>query len=169
MGTLQPSDWLLTTNWLPMNYTPQQVLSAIGIGQQTLRYWRKVLPPLANRQGHSACFSFWDLVALKAVNLLVAQAGVAIGSVATISEEIFAACKTPALLDAGEHAILVIKPLEMKVQCANVSTWRSDGTLEIVLPLMKCINELLHSLRDAGDLAPQISLPFPLAAVSVKA
>lgn len=148
-----------------MNYTPQQVLAAVGIGQQTLRYWRKSLPPLLDRQG-AACFTFSDLVALKVVQLLVAEAGMAIGAISGMATDLFAACKTPTPGHMTSDIVLVLRPSDQTVKRINRSAWHGGDVLEVVVPLSVCVDELLDSLRDAGELEAQISLPLPLTAVS---
>ena len=151
-----------------MQYTPQQVMATVGISQQTLRYWRKVLPPLSDRDGYKACFSFADLVALKVTYLLANEAGVAVGTISKMSQAIFSACTVNAPLASGYYATLTICPGSGKVVRSPRDKGLNAEELEIVVPLGKCIEELLEALQESGTATRQFALPLPLAAVSTK-
>lgn len=152
-----------------MYYTPQQVQKAVGIGQQTLRYWKKALPPLADHRGHSACFSFSDLVALKVVYLLVVRSGMAVSVVSGFAEALFDACRATSPHAVSGSTALVIRPDENSVTRLTTSAWQTERSLCIVIPLSSCIDELVDSLREGDQPDPQIALPLPLTAVSAQA
>ncbi|MDT8837631.1 MerR family transcriptional regulator [Paraburkholderia fungorum] len=151
-----------------MNYTSQQVQLAVGIGQETLRYWRKALPPLAQARGHAACFTFSDLLSLKVVHLLVIQGGIAIGVVAGFADALFETCRATAPHSISTRTSLVIRPADGKVERATSFNSSSADALQILVPLSRCADELLQSLRENGETDPQISLPLPLAPVFAK-
>lgn len=149
-----------------MQYTPQQVMATIGLSQQTLRYWRNALPPLAGRDGYTACFTFSDLLALKVTYLLAHDVGIAIGTIAKMSQALFDACQLHSPLTIGANTILVVCPRTGRVARPNRGEERAFEEVEIVVPLRRCVDELLQTLQ-AGDGEPtQTSLPLPLAAVS---
>lgn len=149
-----------------MQYTPQQAMSAVGISQQTLRYWRKVLPPLGDRDGYKACFSLADLLALKVFFVLINEAGIAVGAVAKIAQAIFDACAIHAPLSIGPDTTLVICPRTGSVRRSFKLEQHALGELEIVVPLSRCVEELFDALQDSSAQTLQVPLPLPLAAVN---
>lgn len=142
-----------------MNYTAAQVQAVLGIGQETLRYWRRTLSPLARESGK---FSFSDLVALRVV-LHLTRAGFAIGSVCPFAEELFAACSVGAIEAANDDLMLVIHPESGKVRRVN-GTAALSTEFAILLPISALVSQLLECLG-APSTAPQLSLALPLTAV----
>lgn len=75
-----------------MRYTPSQAREIIGISQETLRYWRKVLPPLKEMSGKAAQFSAGDLLALLVIKEIVENLEVNITALSKISPKLFESC-----------------------------------------------------------------------------
>jgi hypothetical protein len=146
-----------TTN--AVNYTATQVQAVLGIGQETLRYWRKTLPPLARDHGK---YTFPDLIALRVV-LHLTRAGFAIGSICRFSEELFKACRMGAIEASSSEAVLVIQP-------GSGAVFRLDHgaapktEFAILLPISPLVAELLECLGGPSS-TPQLSLALPLTAV----
>ncbi|WP_150605821.1 MerR family transcriptional regulator [Pandoraea cepalis] len=167
--TIPPNKLLLTTTSYIMHYTPQQVQKAVGIGQETLRYWKRALPPLADHHGQSASFSFSDLVALKVVYLLVARSGMGVSFVSSFAEELFEVCRAIAPHAISGHTALVIQLENNSVKRVATGSSQGGNSLHVVVPLARCVDELVQSLRENDEPDSQISLPLPLTAVFTKA
>lgn len=78
--------------WFSMLYTQAQLRSAVGLGPEAIRHWRKVLPRLAAKRGRTSQFSFGDLLALAVIRELTECLGISVGRLGSASESLFELC-----------------------------------------------------------------------------
>jgi len=160
----QRFELLLTTvdigQWTSMagvQFTQAQARKVLDLPEETVRHWRKVLPPLAQRPRRTP-LSHGDLVALAVIRLLVRSYGMNVSALAPIADGIFACCDSrpwPALTNCrlqidGVRAEL--RPLK------SVPTLKSGAV--ILIPLAPLIDELGQGLLGAER--DQTDLRFPL-------
>lgn len=72
-----------------MQFNTAQVLSLTGITVEKLRYWKSRMRPIAQRDGRKRPYLLEEVVALSAVNEVVARLGGAITILSEFSEELF--------------------------------------------------------------------------------
>lgn len=143
-----------------VSFTQAQVRKVLNIPPETMRHWRKVLPPLAVRP-RRATFSHGDIVALAAVRELVRSTGVNSSALAPCAGSIFALCN-----EKPWHALAQYR-LQIEGAVAELVPVRSVPTLKrapvVMLPLSPLIEELGQGLL--GNEAIQPELKFPLTAL----
>jgi hypothetical protein len=66
-----------------------QVLAWTGLNAETLRYWKKKLPPIAGRDGRSSGYSFEEMVALAVMARATVQLGVPINVFVEDADAVF--------------------------------------------------------------------------------
>ncbi len=64
-----------------IQFTQEQARAITGVSSQALRHWRKLVPYLAKKSGKAARFGFVDLVGIAAIQQIVDNIGVSVGSV----------------------------------------------------------------------------------------
>lgn len=145
-----------------MKFTQLQVREIIGLSQETLRYWRRILPPLQGRKGKSARFTAGDILALLIINEVVDSFGVNIAVIASISSQLFEQCQGVRWHQFRDRFLAI------DARAANVSPMSKSG---IILPsdgplLILDIEKYLGMLRDSltSDELTQTAFPFgPMA------
>lgn len=129
----------------PLKLTPAQFRNSIGITQETLRHWRKVLPIFQGRTGYAPIFTAGDLVAGAILKALKDSCGISIKKFAGHSIEIgkicngtpWAALNTSTLvlnLDDGDCLLI------SKMQSLDITN------LSISVPLGPIVEELTRGL-----------------------
>jgi hypothetical protein len=145
---------------MPAHLTQVQVRKVLNLPTETMRHWRKVLPPLA-RRARRAPFSHGDLVALAAIRELVRSVGLNSSALAPCSGSIFSLCNEkpwPALAQCR---------LEIEGQTASLTHARASYGVRrkpvVLLPLGPLIEALGKDLprREAA----QAELRFPPTAL----
>ena len=63
-----------------IQFTQGQARAITGVSSQALRHWRKLVPYLAKKSGKAARFGFVDLVGIAAIQQIVDNIGVSVGS-----------------------------------------------------------------------------------------
>lgn len=76
-----------------LRLTPQQIIEIAELSDQTLRHWRRVLPPLSGLNGHTPCFALGDALALLVVRHLVKAMGINVSTLAPASLQLFDLCR----------------------------------------------------------------------------
>lgn len=76
-----------------MKLSPHQVRAVLGINEQTLRYWKRAYPGLAQYRGYGPCYSFSDTLVLLITKQLVEHLGVEVSKLAPISDALLSACR----------------------------------------------------------------------------
>ncbi len=140
-----------------MEYTQQQVRLAIGVGQQTFRYWKQSLPPLAMKSGKAAVFSAGEMLALSVVNHLAQVCKIDVSALTSVAEDLFKICSRPLLL--SRHPTIVWIDLATK-SLAITSDTRDLPTDRVclVVPLSLLWQQISTSLMEPNRLGEQKEL-----------
>lgn len=148
-----------------MNLTPLQAREILQIGEETLRYWKRTIPPISNRKGYSPCYSFADLVAMEVVGVLTRRFGVAIGTITPMAERLFSVLDKAPFLRIGDE-FLVISEDFRNVQVTDKLDAKVIQSPSIVLPMRPLVDDLRDRVFDAlGGTPPQLSLGLPPVAL----
>jgi len=141
-----------------MRYTPAQIKEAVEIGEETLRHWRKALPPLKNKRGYAPCFSPGDLLALKVVARFHAL-GISVSQLKPHADKLFLACSHAAWFGL-EDKVLVYDghSLEMVATGAE-GHWSQE--VRIAAPLGPLIRQLRQRLSEEDPRPSQPEIVFP--------
>ena len=101
-----------------MKLTPGQVQSLLALPRETFRHWKKItLPPLAQRNGYSPCFSLGDLFAMALIKAVTDEAGIPVRNMHAASVSLFEQCGRQSW--AGfERSSLVIELAQVRVEFA---------------------------------------------------
>jgi hypothetical protein len=144
-----------------MKYTPLQIREIVDISQETLRHWRRVLPPLKERNGYAPCFTAGDALALKIIKEIVETLQVRVQTLQSLVGELFKICcgiNWPRL----EQQYLVIRLADQSIEACQGSAMLQDaevGTM-IVIALKPHIQGLRNRLME-NDGQYQYEMPFP--------
>jgi hypothetical protein len=147
-----------------MRFAQAQVREALQLSQETVRHWRKVLAPLRARAGHSAVFTFGDLVALAVVRTLIQDLGMSIGWFETHAEILFDLCNH-SLWSQLEDCVAVvhIEGVELVKSTAVRAHRRQAIAMVPIGPLVANLRSVLLGGRETES---QQQLRFPPSAVS---
>lgn len=146
-----------------LKLTPQQVAQVAQLSDQTLRHWRKVLPPLANLNGYTACFAPGDALALLVVRYLVKVMGIGVGALAPASVALFDLCRNTSWPHLAERRLLV------RVGHGEVSILTRDVELEepaILVPMRPFAEQLQAAWASSLPATDQLALQFPATIIS---
>lgn len=146
-----------------MEYTQKQVRSLIGLPQQTLRYWKSSLPPLARKSGKAALFTVGEMLALSVVNQLVHRNRLDVSAIAPVAEELFELCSHPLLF--SRHVMVIWIDLREK-ELAVVRDPKDLPTdrVYLVVPVSQLWLQISEKLTNSDGFGEQKEL-LPLAAV----
>jgi hypothetical protein len=149
-----------------MKLTPLQIRELVGISQETLRHWRRVLPPLKERSGYAPCFTPGDALALSVIKEIVECLQMRVQVLQPFAEELFNICRGinwPRL----EQQSLTLRFSDTKIQaCVLSEAFKNDSPCTmLVIDLYKHIQVLRARLTE-GESNRQYEIPFP--PVSVK-
>lgn len=140
-----------------VQFTQAQARKVLDLPEETVRHWRKVLPPLAQRPRRTP-LSHGDLVALAAIRELVRKYRMNVSALAPVAEAIFTCCNSrpwPALATCR----LQIDGLRAELRPVKSVPALKSGTV-ILIPLAPLIDELGQGLLGAER--DQSDLRFPL-------
>ena len=152
---------------MTVRYTPGQLRNAMAIPQETYRHWKKALPPLQRRTGHSPCFTAGDLLAVAIVRALTVDSGIRVGAISAVADALFEACNAvscPMLERSKLIADLANGRLQFRPELENVVF----VTPVIVIPLRPLVGYLRHALLADGGVDNQQTLRFPPTALPSK-
>ena len=127
---------------------------------ETLRHWKRVLPPFRSRFGRASRFSIGDLLAAGILKRLTDR-GMHVGRLGELSREIVALCNSASWTGFVNNA-LVIDLLNGTCRLDDdprLSERPSDVTL--LCPLNPIMTELRDALRRSNPNADQHILFFP--------
>ena len=117
-----------------MKLTPAQFRDALGLTQETLRHWRRVLPPFQGVTGYAPVFTTGDLIAGAVIKTLVDTCGISVSKFTKQSISIAATC--------------------------NETPWAELSKSILILSLEDATCVLTTSSAKAMQLAPNISIPL---------
>ena len=143
-----------------LKLTPQQVSDVANLPDQTLRHWRKVLPPLAGLNGYAPCFLPGDALALLVVRHLVKAMGISVGKLATASTDLFSLCRSTS------WPLLTDRLLVVDIDSGSVRILDRDTiftTPMIVIPMRAFAEQLQSAWASSFPSDDQLSLQFPLS------
>lgn len=72
-----------------LRFNTQQALDLAGIRREQFRHWKKVLPPLAGRDGRADDYSLEEIIALAILAALVLRLGIGVSHLADFAVELF--------------------------------------------------------------------------------
>jgi DNA-binding transcriptional MerR regulator len=140
-----------------MRFTPSQALDLIGITAETLRYWKKSMPSLAEKRGHAPCYTRAEIVGLIVVKRLVKDFRMDVSVLAPQSQRLFDLCSAQWALPSRRL---------LRVTCdGHVTAHETLGNVDfaeaaIVFPLDTAIRELEDRLNEReGEVQMELGLP----------
>jgi len=146
-----------------LKLTPQQVAHVAQLSDQTLRHWRKALPPLHGLNGYHPCFSPGDVLALLVIRHLVKNMGINVGTLASASVGLFALCRNTSWPHLTDQRLFV------QVEQGGVSILTRDlepNQPAIYVPMRAFAEQLQAAWADSFPSTDQLLLQFPPAAVT---
>jgi DNA-binding transcriptional MerR regulator len=143
-----------------MMLTPGQVRELLQLSQDSFRHWKKVLPPLRDRNGYRPCFSFGDLLAMAFIQALTDEAGIRVSNLQSIASALFEQCGVQSWA-AMERSILVIRPASGSLSFAPEPLSPSHGGVTIFMPCGYVIAKLRQQLLTEQVEVLQGILRFP--------
>ena len=139
-----------------MRYSQGQARHLLDLPVETLRHWRKVLPPLHAKHGRAASFAFSDLIALGVLKRMSDTFGIPIGRMADASVALFDECET---LRWNALATAAFTFDGQTGRIIEVGALPFDEP-NLILPLQPILTELRGRLLQEGS-DDQPSLQFP--------
>lgn len=146
-----------------MHYTPAQVKEALEITEETLRHWRRSLPPLQDKRGYSPCFSPGDLLALCVVARLHGL-GISVSQLKGHSEKLFGACSQSPWFGLEDKSVVFDGESIDLVGAVPDAHWLQK--VRITAPLGPLIRQLRQRLLDEEPVSTQAEIPFPPMEIS---
>lgn len=144
-----------------MKYTPLQIREIVDISQETLRHWRRVLPPLKERNGYAPCFTAGDALALRIVKEIVETLQVRVQALQPLANELFNICRGinwPRL----EQQYLIIRFTDQSIEACQGSAMLKDAEAgAMVVVALRPHIEGLRSRLTESDGQYQYEMPFP--------
>lgn len=150
---------------LSLKLTPGQLREVLGLSQDAFRHWKRSLQPLAGRNGYTPCFSPGDLFAIAAVQALVADAGIRVGVIAAIADELFRFATTTSWA-VIERSVLVFDFASGRVAVLQETTSIRPTGIGVHLPCRPIVARLRERLLAEQDGELQQLLQFPPAVVA---
>jgi hypothetical protein len=124
----------------PPVFATGQVLAWTGLNADTLRYWKKKLPPIAGRDGRSSGYSFEELVALAVIARATNQLGVPITVFVDHADDVFEAVALNAA-DSSQANLMFVHGNE-------ISFGGAEAMPEIEVLALVRIDRVLIDIRD---------------------
>lgn len=146
-----------------MEYSQKQVRSVLGVAEQTLRYWKRSLSPLARKTGKAALFTVGEMLALSVVNQLVHRNKMDVSAIAPVAEELFDFCSRP-LQFSRQTSVMWIDLGEKEVAVVRDTKDLPTDRVYLIVPVSKLWSEISENLTNADGFGEQKEL-LPLAAV----
>jgi len=146
-----------------LKLTPAQFRDAIGISQETLRHWRRVLPIFQGRTGYAPVFTTGDLVAGAIIKTLKDAFGISISDFAEHSVAIGTICdETP--WTTLSNGVLVLSLSDKSCVLVNCKTGLRVDQLCLSVPLRPIMDDLTQTMLQDNRQTQQKNL-FPLTEV----
>jgi hypothetical protein len=143
----------------PLQFTPGQLRSTVGLSKETFRHWKRVVPAFSNRRGHSPAFTPGDVLASAILRGLTNSCGIRIGRLSEAVTKIFDACNRMSWAALSDQVLVVNLPSGSCNIVPKAIALPTDRTA-IVYPLASIIEdvktELLHTERWSAK--PHLSL-----------
>lgn len=147
-----------------MRFTPAQAIALADISVETLRYWKRFVPSLADKRGHAPCYTRAEIVGLIVVRQLVRDFKMDVSALVAQSETLFGLCATQ--WTRPSRRILQVT--------SNGCVTAHDGLVgidlskaAIVFPLDLAVDELERRLNEQES-QPQLELALPPVPLNTK-
>lgn len=150
---------------LSLKLTPGQLREILGLSQDTFRHWKRSLKPLSGRNGYTPCFSPGDLFAVAAVQGLVTDAGVRVGAIAAIADELFQFATTTSWA-VIERSVLIFDLANGRISVAQETSSLRPTGIGVHVPCRPIVARLRERLLAEQDGELQQLLQFPPAVVA---
>lgn len=147
-----------------MLYTQGQVRALLGLGEETVRYWKRELSALRNRRGHGAVYSLADLLALAAIQQITSLGGGRISLLAEVADDIFAACER-VIAPGHETALLLIAADQVLILTPDAPRRMSPERTCFLVPVGAILAKLRSDLQGDVEVSPQLTLPLGSVAI----
>ena len=145
-----------------MRYDTSQVLTLIGITKETLRHWKRVLPPIFGRDGRSDGYTFQEVLALSIIARAVQDLAVPISRFTLTAESLFNEIAAQ-IQPSGKPLVLCITRNEMVFtehdQVPNAETIAIVRVEPIANKLRRAVSE------EPIETEAQLDLPFDEARI----
>lgn len=144
-----------------MKYTPLQIREMVNITQETLRHWRRVLPPLKEQIGYTPCFTAGDALALKIIKEIVESLQVRVQALQPLADELFKICRGinwPRL--EQQYLVICFSNSMIETRYGSKMLQDKDNSAMIVISFRPHIDELRSRLTE-NDGQHQCEIPFP--------
>lgn len=135
-----------------MRFETAQVLEIAGVTKDTLRHWRKLLPPIKRFDGRSTKYSLPDLVAICVIARATQELGVTISQIAKSADWLFAEAENRVLAE-HYHAIVYLMP-------DGKGIWATSLLTDLDAAIVIRIGPILDRIKSAPDTQAQLALPF---------
>lgn len=148
-----------------MKLTLGQVRGALQLSQDAYRHWKKVLLPLANRNGHKPSFSHGDLLALAIIKSLTDKIGVPVGDLDAVARSLFEQCAQEPWA-RFEKLVAIVQPQNGSLSFLPDTEVAPITLATIIIPCEPLVATLRMALMAEQAEEPQGALRFPLASVT---
>lgn len=145
-----------------MRLTPQQIQEIVGISRDVLRHWRKVLSPLQGKNGYQPCFSLGDALAIKVIQHLSRDIGVAVSALGGVAPMLFAVCQKRTWAISRDSWLVLNLP-DNSVTCLESLEELEPRGAVLLVPLGRLMTELRTAMLGEAEAAISAQLAFPLA------
>ena len=142
-----------------MRLETAQVLELLGLSKETLRHWKKVLPPVEGRDGRSAGYTFNEVIALALIASAVRDLQVPISRFSPVAYRIFQEIGSH-VEDANTTTVLCVTLGDVALY--PIDMLPSDPTLMLVR-LAPTIRRLRQRLAPEPASDRQLSLDLDVA------
>ena len=146
-----------------MRYTPAQIKEALELSDETLRHWRKALPPLQAKRGYAPCFAPGDLLAL-AVVAKFHKLGISVSRLQAHAQALFIACSRAAWFGLEDKVIVFDGDSLSMVAPDAEGNWLRE--VRVTAPLGPIIRELRQRLSEEEPYLSQREIAFPPVGVT---
>lgn len=146
-----------------MQFTPGQVKEALGVSEETLRYWRRVLPGFSGRKGYAPCFGFHDVVCLRLVKEICTVLGIQVSKVVPVLPDL-RRMVVKALLSSDDPCFLAFDPTNESVTSITPAEFLALAKTVVILPAHTLVDEVQSKLLGLEEM-DQLPLPFPIVAI----
>lgn len=139
-----------------MRFFTSQVLASINISTETLRHWKRALPPIRARDGRSEGYTFRELAALAVIARAVHDLSVPISRFTTFARELFDEIDP---LSANDDYVLCITQTEMTLTKIAEMPDRTSLAMVRIAPVITELRAALAIDPEEGHLK-QLLLPL---------
>ena len=147
-----------------MKLTPSQTQALVGLTAETLRYWKKHLPPIAAKRGHAPCYSRGELLALIVIRRLVRDFKMDVSVIGANAPKLFQVCSSSTQWPRLAPQWLIVTATGEVFARENLSE-PPFAEPAVVFPVEVAVRELDDKLT-AQDTESQLELSLPPTVIS---